>query len=104
MDESLPPAVIAERLRSTPNAIRVMLSRLRSVHGIDVPVVRGRSRTIRLPARIMRRLVILGSRRGVASGQVARWIFTAIDRENLFEDLMERGRGRSAGDRKGATS
>ena len=94
MDESLPPLVIAERVRTTPNAIRLLLSRLRVQHGIDVPVVRGRPRVIRLSGRVMRRLVILGSRNGVSSGQVARWIFAAIDRENLFEELMERGRGR----------
>jgi hypothetical protein len=52
------------------------------------------SQAVRLSARVMRRLAIIASRNNVSSGQVARWIFAAIDRENLFEELMERGRGR----------
>lgn len=98
MDESLPPAVIAERLRSTPGAIREMLRRLRRFRGIDVPRATSRRpplRTIRLPLRVMRRLQIIASRHGLSSGEAARRIFAVIERENLFEELMERGRGRT---------
>ncbi len=99
LEESLPPSVVAERIRATPNAIRIMLCRLRLYRGIDVPVAgnsnRRTVRSVRLSARVMRRLAIIASRNNVSSGQVARWIFAAIDRENLFEELMERGRGRA---------
>lgn len=91
--EGVPPVEIAQRLRSTPDAIRSVLKRLRA-RGYDIPAAstgsRARTTTMSLPRWLATQLKRDAKRRGMAPRDLAVEIISEVIRRGSIPDLLDR--------------
>lgn len=87
-----PPVEIAQRFRSSPDAIRSLLKRLRA-RGYDIPpassTARARSSTMALPRWLATQLRGHAKRRGMAPRDLAVEIVSEVLRRDLLSDLLD---------------
>lgn len=91
--EGAPPVEIAQRFRSSPDAIRSLLKRLRA-RGYDIPAApstsRARISTMALPRWLATQLKRDAKRRDMAPRDLAVEIVAEVLRRDLLAELIDR--------------